>query len=571
MQKNEIDKIKEKLIQIFKDESAACTTINGKWGVGKTYFWHKFVEDNSKKLNIWKICFRHKFLEDNSNKLNKSFVYISLFGKDSVNQIVKEIILQAYRASKVISEVSEKAKYLKFDKILDSVVPTLGSAIIGCISFFEKKDFENIVICFDDFERLSNKLSIKDVFGLISELKEQKNCHIVMIFNAEELKLDDIKRYKDKIVDYEFNYNPTAENTYKIIEDKLKVFKDYPLEYFKKHNINNIRIMKRVVTALNDFGFLEKDLKDFKYTEQILVKDIMEIATINALKLNMDFKELDKYSFKYFTNNLKDNEKNKEFDEVIEYAQRNYLEPSDIREEIISYITKSITDDEKIRDVVNIIKFKEDKLKKLDGYMHRLQYDFKLDDGEYCNKIRDFLADNIDMVYVLGVSNFIFYIEFIKERNPTQADEYHNFAINILKVILENNSYNTILPYNPDIDKILEFDPILIGYDDNLRDMSNQAKVSSKEGILNILNNRNEYEFKILEKVDDKILKDFILSDREFCFSIVSFLKSSLSRYSGFKNLVNKFIGIFESIKSDKNDIKSIKILNEIKRNHSKK
>ena len=97
MEKNEIDKIKEKLIQIFKDESAVCTTINGKWGVGKTYFWHKFVEDNSKKLN-------------------KSFVYISLFGKDSINQIVKEIILQAYRASKVISEVSEKAKYLKFDK-----------------------------------------------------------------------------------------------------------------------------------------------------------------------------------------------------------------------------------------------------------------------------------------------------------------------------------------------------------------------------------------------------------------------------------------------------------------------
>jgi len=552
MQKNEIDKIKEKFIQIFKDESAACTTINGKWGVGKTYFWHKFVEDNS-------------------NKLNKSFVYISLFGKDSVNQIVKEIIFQAYRASKVISEVSEKAKYLKFDKILDSVVPTLGSAIIGCISFFEKKDFENIVICFDDFERLSNKLSIKDVFGLISELKEQKNCHIVMIFNTEELKLDDIKRYKDKIVDYEFNYNPTAENTYKIIEDKLKVFKDYPLEYFKKHNINNIRIMKRVVTALNDFGFLEKDLKDFKYTEQILVKDIMEIATINALKLNMDFKELDKYSFKYFTNNLKDNEKNKEFDEVIEYAQRNYLEPSDIREEIISYITKSITDDKKIRDVINVVKFKEDKLKELNGYMHRLLYDFKLDDGVYCNKIRDFLADNIDMVYVLGVSNFIFYIEFIKERNPTQADEYHNFAINILKGILENNTYNTILPYNPDIDKILEFDPVLIEYDDNLRDMSDRSKISTKEGILDLLKNENELGLEVFEKVDDEKLKQLILNDWKFCFGVISCLNSNFLLYSSCENLINKLIRIFESINSDKNDIKSIKILNEIKRNHSKK
>ncbi|WP_454951388.1 hypothetical protein [Campylobacter showae] len=552
MEKNEIDKIKEKLIQIFKDESAVCTTINGKWGVGKTYFWHKFVEDNSKELN-------------------KSFVYISLFGKDSISQITQEIILQTYKKYKMVHNFLDKFKKSNIDKVIDKFTPNFGSAIIGCLSFFEKKDFENIVICFDDFERLSNKLSIKDVFGLISELKEQKNCHIVMIFNADELKLDDIKRYKDKIVDYEFNYNPTVENTYKIIEDKLKVFKDYPLEYFKKHNINNIRVMKRVVTALNDFGFLEKDLKDFKYTEQILVKDIMEIATINALKLNMDFKELDKYSFKYFTNNLKDNEKNKEFDEVIEYAQINYLEPSGIREEIISYITKSITDDEKIRDVVNIIKFKEDKLKKLDGYMHRLQYDFKLDDGEYCNKIRDFLADNIDMVYVLGVSNFIFYIEFIKERNPTQADEYHNFAINILKGILENNSYNTILPYNPDIDKILEFDPVLIEYDDNLRDMSDRSKISTKEGILTLLKNGNELELEAFEKVDDEKLKQLILNDWEFCFGVVSCLNNNLFLYSGCENLINKFIRIFESINSDKNDIKSIKILNEIKRNYSKK
>ena len=433
-------KIEDKFIDLLRKESAICMVLNGRWGVGKTYFWQKFAERNSKKLN-------------------KKFAYISLFGKDDIKQIKQEIILQAYRISRTISEISKNAKKLRFDKILDEVTPKLGSAIIECISFFEKKDFENIVICFDDFERLSNKLSLKDIFGLISEIKEQKNCHIVMIFNAGELILDnDTKKQKDKIIDYEFEYNPSIEDSYKILYEELKFFKSYPLEYFKHHNINNIRIMRRVVAALNDFGFLEKDLKDFKYTEQILVKDIMEIATINALKLNIDFKELNKYSFKYFSNNLKDNEKNKEFDEVIEYAQINYLEPSDIREEIISYITKSITDDEKIRDVVNIIKFKEDKLKKLD--MHGLQYDFKLDDGEYCNKIRDFLADNIDMVCVLGVGNFIFYIEFIKERNPTQADEYHNFAINILKGILENNSYNTILPYNPDIDKILEFDCI---------------------------------------------------------------------------------------------------------------
>lgn len=540
-------KIEDKFIDLLGKEGAICMVLSGKWGVGKTYFWQKFAERNSKKLN-------------------KKFAYISLFGKDDIKQIKQEIILQAYRINQTISEISKNAKKLRFDKILDEVTPKLGSAIIECISFFEKKDFENIVICFDDFERLSNKLSLKDIFGLISEIKEQKNCHIVMIFNAGELILDnDTKKQKDKIIDYEFEYSPSVEDSYKILHEELKFFKSYPLEYFKYHNINNIRIMRRVVAALNDFGFLENDLKGFQYTEQILVKDIMEIATINALKLNIDFKELDKYSFKYSTNELEENEKNKEFNEVIEYTKINHLEPSYIREEIISYITKSITDDEKIRDIVNVVKFKEDKLKELDGYMHRLQYDFELDDGEYCNKIRDFLADNIDMVDVLGVSSFIFYIEFIKERNPTQADEYHNFAINILKGILENNSSNSILPYNPDIDKILEFDPVLMEYDDNLRDMSDRSKISTKEGILTLLKNGNELELETLEKVDDEKLKQLILNDWEFCFDVVSCLNSNFLLYSGCENLINKFIRIFESINSDKNNIKSIKLLNAIK------
>lgn len=188
-----------------------------------------------------------------------------------------------------------------------------------------------------------------------------------------------------------------------------------------------------------------------------------------------------------------------------------------------------------------------------------------MDDGEYCNKIGDFLADNIDMVYVLGVSNFIFYIEFIKERNPTQADEYHNFAINILKGILENNSYNTILPYNPDIDKILEFDPVLIEYDDNLRDMSDRSKISTKEGILDLLKNGNELELEVFEKVDDEKLKQLILNDWEFCFGVVSCLNSNFLICSSCENLINKFIRIFESINSDKNTVKSIKLLNAIK------
>lgn len=545
MQKNEIDKIKEKLIQIFKDESAVCTTINGKWGVGKTYFWHKFVEDNSKELN-------------------KSFVYISLFGKDSVNQIVKEIIFQAYRASKVISEVSEKAKYLKFDKILDSVVPTLGSAIIGCISFFEKKDFENIIICFDDFERLSNKLSIKDVFGLISELKEQKNCHIVMIFNADEVKFDgETKKYKDKIIDYEFEYSPSLEDTYKIVKDRLKCFKEYPLEYFKDKNINNIRVMRRVVDALNDFVFLEKELDGFKITMEILAKHIIEIATINSLFARIDFGEL----IEYYLDKNRNKQENEILKEATQYIACSIFEYGYIRDDITKCITKSIIDEDRIMYIVKFMKLKEDTFRELSNYNSILRCDFSANDEIICDKIKEIFETNIDMINACGVQNFIYYINLIKEFNPKKEKIYHTFAVSKLKEFL-NAEY---IDLNSDeMDDIFNFDDNLkMSYREILK-QNEKSKTSTKEAILDILiKKENLNDFKLIEKIDDEVLKSYILTDIKFCLGVVRFLDSQFSKSSNLKNLIDKFIGIFESINNERKDLKSEKILKILKKFHS--
>ncbi|ORI09752.1 P-loop NTPase fold protein [Campylobacter concisus] len=545
MQKNEIDKIKEKLIQIFKDESAVCTTINGKWGVGKTYFWHKFVEDNSKELN-------------------KSFVYISLFGKDSVNQIVKEIIFQAYRASKVISEVSEKAKYLKFDKILDSVVPTLGSAIIGCISFFEKKDFENIIICFDDFERLSNKLSIKDVFGLISELKEQKNCHIVMIFNADEIKFDgETKKYKDKIIDYEFEYSPSVEDTYKIVKDRLKCFKEYPLEYFKDKNINNIRVMRRVVDALNDFVFLEKELDGFKITMEILAKHIIEIATINSLFARIDFGEL----IEYYLDKNRNKQENEILKEATQYIACSIFEYGYIRDDITKCITKSIIDEDRIMYIVKFMKLKEDTFRELSNYNSILRCDFSANDEIICDKIKEIFETNIDMINACGVQNFIYYINLIKEFNPKKEKIYHTFAVSKLKEFL-NAEY---IDLNSDeMDDIFNFDDNLkMSYREILK-QNEKSKTSTKEAILDILiKKENLNDFKLIEKIDDEVLKSYILTDIKFCLGVVRFLDSQFSKSSNLKNLIDKFIGIFENINNEKKDLKSEKILKILKKFHS--
>jgi virulence-associated protein VapD len=40
-------------------------------------------------------------------------------------------------------------------------------------------------------------------------------------------------------------------------------FKEYPLQkYLTRHKINNIRVISRIINALNDFSFIESGIKD---------------------------------------------------------------------------------------------------------------------------------------------------------------------------------------------------------------------------------------------------------------------------------------------------------------------
>ncbi len=266
------EEIKERLKELFKQDTAFGIALNGKWGVGKTFFWQEFVRDSL---------------------ANKKTAYISLFGISSLNDIRTSILLQISPAKKKLSWIDKKIvtpfRNIKSSFKLDDLSMSFGFDILGSIfTLLTNGDFKDVIVCFDDFERISDKLKLKDVLGLISELKEQKNCQVVMILNKDKLKDKDLSKYKDKIVDFDFNYEPSPEESFLLIKDSLKAFKDYPLEYFQKHNINNIRIMKRVINALNDYAFFEELVRYYKDIEKELVENILEIWNVpNSVDKNL--------------------------------------------------------------------------------------------------------------------------------------------------------------------------------------------------------------------------------------------------------------------------------------------
>ncbi|TQR31938.1 hypothetical protein DMB92_06060 [Campylobacter sp. MIT 99-7217] len=278
----------ERVVELLSAERGICVAIKGSWGVGKSYVWHERIakelkedillkdkeNDKSSLKCLIKISFCLKklvfcplikiflmlrnivcefcefceFRKDNKKEIitsyednKKEIVTISLFGKEHYQQILDEIVLKLY---------GRKNKILKSFKGI-----SVGGLPLGLLlSSFEKEEFKNIIICFDDIERKSNKLRMKELLGLVAELKERKECSVVLIFNEDELvpeKQDDNKQdnkkergtdrynfgsYKEKYVDQDGKKEKENQESDNLIEKEKRI----DLEDFKAHKEKSI-------------------------------------------------------------------------------------------------------------------------------------------------------------------------------------------------------------------------------------------------------------------------------------------------------------------------------------------
>ncbi len=241
---NKIDNI----ANLLNNNSKKCLAINGAWGIGKTYLW-KQVENKLSKINT-----------------DKKIVYIDLFGKESYKQILEEIVFKIHRNyNKIINTFSQIAT--KIIKLKSAGTVNINPDTI--FSFLKKEDFNNIIVCFDNIERRTDNLSLKEILGLVNLLKEDKECSVVMIFNKEELgkiKNKDTEEnnkkswyeiYKEKIIDYEFIINDNGKVANDIISNKIKYDKEIQniiFECYQNSCNNNLRLLLHFIEHIIYFN-----------------------------------------------------------------------------------------------------------------------------------------------------------------------------------------------------------------------------------------------------------------------------------------------------------------------------
>lgn len=539
--------IQDRLIELLNSTQSFGIALNGKWGVGKTFFWNQLIEE--------------KFSA-------KKTAYISLFGVETIQQIKNDLLLQIYTQNGFVKKIKDKVGSFKL----------YGMDISLALSWFEKKDFENVIVCFDDFERISDKLKLKDVLGLISELKEQKKCTVVLILNKKELKDEDLSKYKDKIVDYDFNYEPTVVESFSLIKDNLKSFKQYPLEYFQRHEINNIRIMKRVINALNDYVYFENLVKDYKNIEEELVENILEISTINALELSVDFEKLSKYSNPYTQDEYgqpsKDEPKNENYEKLLKYinfGNSDYFYMSDITYNVIDYIKNSIIDKASLQQSINE-RIKKQKYSSIEEQIrkctHKARYDLNYSYNQYTQDLFAILELNQDNITeIINADNFLFYIHQLQEFDSVNIEKYQAFAIDILKkyldIELEKDRHLSWIKQT--IYNIKNFDTALDEHFKNFEMSAKNEKISSLESVQNLMLNpiRNSSwgeEPDLLAQVNENDLEQYFYQDMNFVDDSLTFLSDSISKYENFEIFRSKLLNIIKRIANEGNQDQQIKM-----------
>ena len=236
--------VRAEIDRFLRSRTPEVLCISGRWGVGKTYAWQHFVRET----------------EGSGGIAVRRYAYVSLFGLNSLaelrNSIVEDtIVLRGEPASPSAASLHDVLR--RGEKFARQSRPAMEIAA----SFFRMKDagdalyraafltVRDQIICFDDLERAGKMLEFRDVLGLASMLREQRNCKIVLLMNKEKIEeqqANEMDRQLEKVIDTFLLFEPTSSEGVSIaIEGKDTVAKML-CERIESLDITNMRVMKKI-------------------------------------------------------------------------------------------------------------------------------------------------------------------------------------------------------------------------------------------------------------------------------------------------------------------------------------
>jgi hypothetical protein len=233
--------IESEALRFLSSGEPEVLCLSGRWGVGKTFAWRKYLEE----------------AKGNNQIALERYSYVSLFGINSLDALKYTIFENTVRSSGVGIDPSLETLRSNVGAVAERLgrksvwflqqIPRVTS-YVGSLAPAWFLSVRNTIICIDDIERRGSNLTTREVLGLASMLKEQRRCKVVLILNADALdtEAEDFRKYYEKVVDISLNFAPTPAECAAIAFDSDTKAMERLAEDCVKLGISNIRLMKRI-------------------------------------------------------------------------------------------------------------------------------------------------------------------------------------------------------------------------------------------------------------------------------------------------------------------------------------
>ena len=143
-----------------------------------------------------------------------------------------------------------------------------GSEVLQVLSFLS---VTKQIVVLDDLERKGKDLRTQDVLGLVSLLRDQKKCKVVLIMNDDALEEEkrELLKYQEKVIDSSLLFAPNEEECVAIALDEEFPGRSHLREFCISLGISNIRVIKKIERLVIHVHPLLKDLDDKVFRQAV--------------------------------------------------------------------------------------------------------------------------------------------------------------------------------------------------------------------------------------------------------------------------------------------------------------
>lgn len=229
-----------------------CILFDGPWGIGKTYAIDKALKEQENVCSI------------------------SMFGLQNSQQIYHEVlcqfVLKNNKAGKIAGAATEVLDGISnIWKSVSSVKEVLQSiAREKELFLLLSKGFDSLhIIVIDDLERVSDRINIEEVFGIVEELKKCNNVKIILVANIDELQENNkeiFKKHNEKVIDRIYHITEKPE---KINWGEIGIHAGFMQEFLSVHKVKNLRTLKKAQRFYDDVYILVNQIDNQQFKDEI--------------------------------------------------------------------------------------------------------------------------------------------------------------------------------------------------------------------------------------------------------------------------------------------------------------